>query len=58
MLYVGRFPFVTLNPHPTHPPLFLGESRSEGGFKPNQVSSAALLDAEEATDKKGHKYYK
>ncbi|KAL6775859.1 PSBP1 [Auxenochlorella protothecoides x Auxenochlorella symbiontica] len=35
-----------------------GESRSEGGFKPNQVSSAALLDAEEATDKKGHKYYK
>ena len=35
-----------------------GETRSEGGFKANAVSSASLLDVQKATDKKGKPYYK
>jgi hypothetical protein len=35
-----------------------GETRSEGGFAPNRVTAASLLDVSEATDKKGKKYYK
>jgi hypothetical protein len=35
-----------------------GETRSEGGFAPNRVSAASLLDVFESTDKKGKKYYK
>ena len=35
-----------------------GESRSEGGFLPNKVSAASLLDASKATDKKGNTYYR
>ena len=31
---------------------------SEGGFKENKVSKAALLGVEEASDKKGKPYYK
>jgi len=37
---------------------FTGETQSEGGFKSGKVSSAALLDVQEATDKKGKPYYK
>jgi hypothetical protein len=37
---------------------FTGETRSEGGFKPNKVSAASLLGVESATDKKGKSYYK
>lgn len=32
---------------------FAGESRSEGGFAPNKVSVASLLDVQQAKDKKG-----
>ena len=35
-----------------------GTTSSEGGFKPNKVSSASLLDVSEAADKNGKKYYK
>jgi hypothetical protein len=35
-----------------------GESRSEGGFAPNKVSVASLLDVQQAKDKKGKSYYK
>ena len=35
-----------------------GESRSEGGFLPNKVSAASLLDASKATDKQGKTYFK
>lgn len=35
-----------------------GETRSEGGFKSGKVSSAALLDVQEANDKSGKPYYK
>lgn len=35
-----------------------GETQSEGGFKAGKVSSAALLDVQEATDKSGKPYYK
>jgi hypothetical protein len=37
---------------------FTGETQSEGGFAPNKVSAASLLDLGEATDKKGKKYYR
>lgn len=37
---------------------FSGLTISEGGFAPGKISSAALLDMEEATDKKGKSYYK
>ncbi len=37
---------------------FTGTSRSEGGFAPNKVSAASVLDVQEATDKSGKKYYK
>ncbi|MEW5305748.1 MAG: hypothetical protein WDW36_008267 [Sanguina aurantia] len=37
---------------------YSGETISEGGFAPNRVSAASLLEAEEETDKKGKKYYK
>jgi hypothetical protein len=37
---------------------FTGKTVSEGGFAPDRVSAASLLDVEEATDKKGKKYYK
>lgn len=40
---------------PTHP---AGETRSEGGFLPNKVAAASVLDVSEATDKKGRKYYR
>jgi hypothetical protein len=36
---------------------FAGETVSEGGFAPNRVSAASLLDVSESTDKKGRKYY-
>lgn len=35
-----------------------GETQSEGGFGKDKVSSAALLDVQEATDKSGKTYYK
>ena len=35
-----------------------GETISEGGFLPNKVSTASLLDAQKATDKNGKTYYK
>jgi hypothetical protein len=38
--------------------VFSGETVSEGGFKENKVSKAALLGVEEASDKKGKPYYK
>jgi hypothetical protein len=41
-------------PAAAHP----GQTVSEGGFAPNRVSAVSLLDIEESTDKKGHKYYK
>eukprot|EP00879_Flechtneria_rotunda_P023381 GHRR01024731.1.p1 GENE.GHRR01024731.1~~GHRR01024731.1.p1 ORF type:complete len:207 (-),score=79.33 GHRR01024731.1:1429-2049(-) len=37
---------------------FAGQTISEGGFAPNRVSAASLLDVKEETDKKGKKYYK
>ena len=37
---------------------FSGETLSEGGFAPNKVAAASLLDVSEATDKKGKKYYR
>jgi hypothetical protein len=37
---------------------FTGTSRSEGGFLPNKVAAASVLDVQEATDNKGKKYYK
>ena len=37
---------------------FAGETLSEGGFAPNRVSAASLLGVDEATDKKGKKYYR
>jgi len=36
---------------------WVGESKSEGGFKPGVVSALSLLDYGEKTDKKGTKYY-
>ena len=38
--------------------LLIGETISEGGFQPNKVSAASLLDASKATDKNGKTYYK
>ncbi|CAK0782171.1 hypothetical protein CVIRNUC_005594 [Coccomyxa viridis] len=38
--------------------VFLGETRSEGGFAANKVSVASLLDVQTAKDKKGKSYYK
>jgi PsbP len=35
-----------------------GETQSEGGFGKDKVSSAALLDVQEATDRSGKTYYK
>ena len=37
---------------------FTGQTQSEGGFAPNKVSAASVLDVQEATDKNGKKYYK
>lgn len=37
---------------------FTGTTLSEGGFAPNKIGAASLLDVQEATDKKGKKYYK
>ncbi|GFR48080.1 hypothetical protein Agub_g9918 [Astrephomene gubernaculifera] len=37
---------------------YSGETVSEGGFAPNRVSAASLLDVSSSTDKKGTKYYK
>jgi hypothetical protein len=37
---------------------FSGETLSEGGFAPNRVAAASLLDVSESTDKKGKKYYR
>jgi len=37
---------------------FAGDTMSEGGFAPNRVAAASLLDVSEATDKKGKKYYR
>lgn len=36
---------------------YAGETMSEGGFAPNKVSAASLLDISEVTDKNGKKYY-
>jgi len=36
---------------------YSGETMSEGGFAPNRVSAASLLEFGEGTDKKGKKYY-
>ena len=35
-----------------------GPTLSEGGFAPNKTAAASVLDVQEATDKKGKKYYK
>jgi hypothetical protein len=37
---------------------FAGETLSEGGFKPNKVSSASLLESSEEKDRSGRPYYK
>eukprot|EP00195_Chlamydomonas_chlamydogama_P010293 CAMPEP_0202892868 /NCGR_PEP_ID=MMETSP1392-20130828/2542_1 /ASSEMBLY_ACC=CAM_ASM_000868 /TAXON_ID=225041 /ORGANISM="Chlamydomonas chlamydogama, Strain SAG 11-48b" /LENGTH=254 /DNA_ID=CAMNT_0049576983 /DNA_START=75 /DNA_END=839 /DNA_ORIENTATION=- len=37
---------------------YSGETVSEGGFAPNRVSAASLLDIGSTTDKKGTQYYK
>ncbi|KAG2430628.1 hypothetical protein HXX76_010146 [Chlamydomonas incerta] len=37
---------------------YSGETQSEGGFAPNRVSAASLLDVSTTTDKKGKTYYK
>jgi hypothetical protein len=37
---------------------FTGTTLSEGGFAPNKLGAASVLDVQEATDKKGKKYYK
>lgn len=34
-----------------------GETQSEGGFAPNRVSAASILDINTTTDKKGKEYY-
>lgn len=34
-----------------------GETNSEGGFAPNRVSAASLLDVGQSTDKKGIDFY-
>jgi hypothetical protein len=36
---------------------YAGDTISEGGFAPNRVSAASVLDVSEATDKKGRKVY-
>jgi hypothetical protein len=36
---------------------YAGQTMSEGGFAPNKVSAASLLDVQEVTDKNGKKYY-
>ncbi|GAX74819.1 hypothetical protein CEUSTIGMA_g2266.t1 [Chlamydomonas eustigma] len=36
---------------------FEGETQSEGGFAPNRVSAASILNVGTATDKKGKEYY-
>ncbi len=41
-----------------HACIAVGESRSEGGFQPNKVSAASLLDVQSAKDKNGKTYYK
>lgn len=49
------------DPRPSSLPLPVtsaGETLSEGGFLPNKVAAASVLDVQEATDKKGKKYYK
>jgi hypothetical protein len=40
-----------------HPCNYTGETLSEGGFAPNRVSAASLLDAGVTKDKKGKTYY-
>jgi len=37
---------------------FKGTTVSEGGFAPNKVSAASVLDVTEVTDKNGKKYYR
>ncbi len=41
----------------TCPGLPAGETQSEGGFAPNRVSAASILDIGTTTDKKGKEYY-
>jgi len=36
---------------------FEGETQSEGGFAPNRVSAASILNVGSSTDKKGKEYY-
>ena len=36
---------------------YSGSTKSEGGFAPNKVSAASLLDIKENVDKNGKKYY-
>jgi len=36
---------------------YAGETISEGGFAPDRVSAASVLDVEQSTDKKGRKVY-
>lgn len=36
---------------------YSGSTKSEGGFAPNKVSAASLLDVKENVDKNGKKYY-
>jgi hypothetical protein len=37
---------------------YSGETRSEGGFAPNRVSAASLLEVSTTQDKKGTSYYR
>ena len=37
---------------------YAGQTQSEGGFAPNKVQKASVLDVLEASDSKGKKYYK
>lgn len=36
---------------------YAGSTKSEGGFAPNKVSAASLLDVKETVDQNGKKYY-
>lgn len=52
-------PCTPMAPALTHHLLLpVGQTVSEGGFAPNRVSAASLLNVAEDTDKKGKKYYK
>ncbi len=70
ILLVDNGQFKAIQLHPlcnVHRPAILdldilsfsaGQTRSEGGFAPNRVSAASILDISSETDAKGRKVYK